>query len=101
MRRTLAAMSAAAVIGAGTMAVPTQANATAWWVVPAIIGGAILGTAAIASTAQANAYYNTYGYYPAYGQPYGYRTGAVYVQPRCQVVHERTPYGIRRVRICD
>jgi hypothetical protein len=98
MRKALAAMSAAAVIGAGTMAMPSQADAHAWWVVPAIVGGAILGTAAIASTAQANAYYNTYGYYPA---PYGYRTGAVYVQPRCQVVRERTPYGIRRVRICD
>src|SRR5690606_1743490 len=95
MRKTLAALSAAAVIGAGTMTMPTQADAHAWWVVPVVIGGVILGTAAVASTAQANAYYNTYGYQPG---PYAYGTGGgVYVQPRCQTVREQTPWGMRRV----
>src|SRR5690606_33184869 len=100
MKKTLAALSAAAVIAAGTMTMPTQADAHAWWVAPAISGGAILGTAAIASAANANAYH---GRPYAYAGPAGYAyagPGSVYVEPSCRIVRERTPYGIRRVRVC-
>lgn len=88
MTKTLTAISAAALIGTASLAAPAPASAHAWWVVPAIVGGAIVGTAAIASAA--NAY-----------QPYAYAgPGGVYVEPSCRIVRERTPQGWRRVQIC-
>lgn len=88
MKKALAAISAAAVIGTASFAAPTPASAHAWWVVPAIVGGALVGTAAVVSSA--NAY-----------QPYAYSgAGGVYVQPSCRIVRERTPDGWRRVQVC-
>jgi|ERR671914_659692 hypothetical protein len=100
MIKPLTTIAAAGALAAATVAVPTQANALAQWVVPTIVvagvGGLALGMAA---TAQAN----TYAAGPAYVP-----TGTVVVQPRtraaatCQIVRERTPSGaIRRVEICQ
>jgi hypothetical protein len=96
MLKPLTTIAAAGALVAATVSVPTQANALAQWVVPAIIvagvGGLVVGTTA------ANAGY-------AYGPTYA-PAGAVYVQPRaarsCQIVRERTQSGnIRRVQVCN
>lgn len=93
MRRAITTLAAAGALAAATVAVPTQANALAEWVIPAIvvagIGGAVIGVTA------ANA--NNYAYAPR---------GNVYVQPRaaatCQIVRERTANGgWRRVQVCQ
>ena len=93
MRRAITTLAAAGALAAATVAVPTQANALAEWVIPAIvvagIGGAVIGATA------ANA--NNYAYAPR---------GNVYVQPRaattCQIVRERTANGgWRRVQVCQ
>jgi len=92
MRKALTTLAAAGALTAATVSVPTQANAFAQWIIPAIVvagvGGAIVG-----STVAANA---TPAYAPA---------GSVYVQPRaastCHIVRERTPNGYRRVQVCE
>ena len=93
MRRAITTLAAAGALAAATVAVPTQANALAEWVIPAIvvagIGGAVIGVTA------ANA--DSYAYAPR---------GTVYVQPRaaatCQIVRERTANGgWRRVQVCE
>ena len=95
MIKPLTTIAAAGALAAATVAVPTQANALAQWVVPAIVvagvGGLAVGAVATAQAA------------PVYAPQ-----GAVYVQPRtraaatCQIVRERTPSGaIRRVQICQ
>jgi hypothetical protein len=90
MKKTLMSLSAAAIIGAGTIATPQPAHAIAEWIIPTIIaagvGGAALGVAS-------NRVY--------YAEP----SGAVYVQPsgtQCRVVRERLADGTsRRVRMCS
>lgn len=90
MRKTLIAMSAAAALGAASIAAPTPAQAHAWWIVPAIIGGVLIGGTAIA--AASNPY--RYGYYePSY-------RGRVAVEPSCRIVRERVRGGWQRVQIC-
>jgi len=101
MIRPLTTIAAAGALAAATVAVPTQANALAQWVVPTIV---IAGVGGLALGAVATAHANTYASGPAYVP-----TGAVYVQPRaaraaatCQIVRERTRSGaIRRVQICE
>jgi hypothetical protein len=86
MVKPLTTLLAAGTLAAATVSVPTQANAIAEWVIPAIIvagiGGAAVGTVA-ATNAQGN----------------------VYVQPRaqasCHLVRERTANGWRRVEVCE
>ncbi|MCZ7658235.1 MAG: hypothetical protein M5U07_10450 [Xanthobacteraceae bacterium] len=96
MKKTLIALSAAAALGAGTMTVPTSANAYPAWVIPAIIaagvGGVVVGGAVINQQAYA-------------ASPYYAPRGTVYVQPTapaasCYVARERTARGWRRVRVC-
>lgn len=92
MKKTLMALSAAAVIGAGTIATPQPAHAIAEWIIPTIIAAGI-GGVAIGSAATANRTY--------YAEP----AGTVYVQPspagQCRVVRERLADGsVRRVRVC-
>jgi hypothetical protein len=86
MRKTLTAITAAGALAAATVSVPTQANALAEWVIPAIIVAGI-GGAAVGTTVATNA------------------QGNVYVQPRaqasCHLVRERTANGWRRVEVCD
>lgn len=95
MKKTLLTLTAAAAIGtAGLSAAPTQASA-AWWVAPVIIGGALVGTAAVASAANAQGYYE-----PAPGP------GSVYVRPttgasQCFWARERVGGGWRRIQVCN
>lgn len=98
MKKTLVALTAATALAAGTVGTTSQANA-AWWVVPAIVAGAV-GTVAV-GVAAANA--NNYYYGPA-GYYYAPR-GSVYVQPyggpTCQIVRQQAPNGRwYRVRVC-
>jgi hypothetical protein len=87
MRKTLTAITAAGALAVATVSVPTQANALAEWVIPAIIVAGI-GGAAVGTTVAANS-----------------PRGSVYVQPRaeasCQIVRERTANGWRRVEVCQ
>jgi hypothetical protein len=97
MKRTLIALTAAAALGAGTVTMPTSANAYPAWVIPAIVvagvGGVIVGGAAIASSRQAQAYYEPRG--TVYVRPGG--------EPRsCFWARERLPNGgLRRIRVCN
>lgn len=91
MKKSLMALSAAAIIGAGTIATPQPAHAIAEWVIPTIIAAGVGGVALGAATTN-RAYY---------AEP----AGTVYVQPspaaQCRIVRERLPDGrSRRVRVC-
>ncbi|HEY7457859.1 MAG TPA: hypothetical protein VH765_03820 [Xanthobacteraceae bacterium] len=82
MKRALIAMCAAAAIAtAGTLAVPTKAEAHVWWWIPAaIVGGVVLG----AAIAGPRAYAAPRGYYEptaARGEVYGEPRGAVAKRP--------------------
>ena len=99
MKRTLMSLAAAAVIGTAGMTASTQpANAVAWWVAPAIVGGVLIGGVVGAAAAQNNSY--------AYYDPNaGYVQRDVYVRPagatRCYIAREPVPGGYRRVRVCE
>jgi hypothetical protein len=99
MRKALTSIAAAGALAAATVAIPTQANAFAQWVIPAIVIAGVGGVVAGAAVAHADSYPDTTGYAPA---------GAIYVQPRagvaaanCHIVRERTPSGWRRVQVCE
>jgi hypothetical protein len=96
MLKPLTTIAAAGALVAATVSVPTQANAFAQWVVPALVIAGVGGLAAGAVAADSYAYSPRPMYAPA---------GAVYVQPRaaasCHIVRERTSSGWRRVEICD
>lgn len=98
MKKTLTALAAAAVLAAGTMAVPKQAEAHPWWVVPAIVAGTVVvGGAIVAGTHAAHA-----GYYaPQYAPRYAPR-GAVRVAPVRGCYLEERPglWGYRYVEVC-
>jgi hypothetical protein len=93
MRRTLIAVSAAAALGAASLAAPTPAQAHAWWVVPAIVGGVIVGGAAVAAASSP--------YAPGYGPGPAHYRGTVMVEPSCRIVRERVAGGWRRVQVCN
>jgi len=92
MKKILTALTAAAVLAAGTMTTTTKANAYAWWVIPAIVGAGV-GGLAVGAAAENNAQYQ--------GGP----RGNVYVRPSgysCRMIDEQSPSGrIRHVRVCD
>ena len=91
MRKALTTIAAGGALAAATVSVPTQANAFAQWVIPAIVVAGVGGLAvgAVAANAQ-----------PVYAP-----SGSVYVQPRaaatCHIVRERTANGYRRIEVCD
>jgi hypothetical protein len=96
MLRPITTIAAAGALAAATVSVPTQANAFAEWVIPAIVIAGVGGLAVGAATTNAT-YYAPPAYAPA---------GSVYVQPRaaatCQIVRERTASGgWRRVQVCN
>lgn len=65
MKRTLIALVASAVLVTGTLATPQQAKAdpiSAWWLVPAVLGGLWLGGAWASNRAYAGAYGGPYAY---------------------------------------
>jgi hypothetical protein len=91
MKKTILSLVTAAAVGtAGVAATPQAANAYAWWVIPAIVGGAVAGVGVGAAAANAN-------------QPYPYERN-VYVQPTsgCHIERQQLSDGrLRRVRVCD
>ena len=82
MKRALIALSTAAAIAmAGTIAVPTKAEAHVWWWIPAaIVGGVVLG----AAIAGPRAYAAPRGYYyePGSYQPTTYAPRGQVYAPR-------------------
>ena len=97
IKKTLTAGIAAAALAGATLAVPTQAHALAFWVVPAIIAAGVGGVAVGGVAGETAAQRTTYAYEPA-------PAGTVYVQPtaQCHIARQQSPDGIwHRVRICD
>jgi hypothetical protein len=105
MKRTLLALAAGSALVVTTVAMPTKADAHAWWIIPAVAGG-LLVTGAIANAATypyGDPYYGGYYVPPPPPPPVRaqyYRGGRVSVAPTCQVMRQRTPDGWRRVRVC-
>jgi hypothetical protein len=96
MKKTLIALSAASALAIGTISVPQQAEAHAWWVIPSIVlGAAVVGGAAIAGThGHAHAYY---------GAPHYAPRGSVQVAPTsgCYLQAEPSLFGgYRHVEVC-
>jgi hypothetical protein len=92
MKKTILSLVTAAAVGtAGLTAVSQPAHAV-WWVVPAIVGGAVVGVGV--GAAADNAAHQQYAYEPR---------GSVYVQPTadCHIVRERIDGQWRRMRVCD
>jgi hypothetical protein len=91
MKKTILSLTAAAALAiAGTAAAPQPAHAVVWWVVPAIIGGAIVGTGV--GAAVANQHSAALAYEPQ-----------VYVQPTagCHWARVQTASGAWvRERVC-
>lgn len=91
MKKTILSLVTAAAVGvAGIAATSQPANAYAWWVIPAIVGGTVAGVGLGAAAANAN-------------QPYPYERN-VYVQPTagCHIERQQLSDGrLRRVRVCD
>ena len=89
MKKTLMSLSAAAVIGAGTIAAPQPAHAIAEWVIPTIIAAGVGGVALGAASSPHGPY--------AYA-PYGYAApaGSVYVQSAADFAMPRDPRAARR-----
>jgi hypothetical protein len=92
MTRTVLSLVTAAAVGVGALtATPQPANAVAWWVIPAIVGGAVVGVGVGAAAADSGP------------RAYGYERD-VYVQPTaaCHIERQRLSDGrLRRVRVCD
>jgi hypothetical protein len=92
MKKTILSLATAAAVGvAGLTAAPQPANAVVWWVVPAIVGGAVLGVGVGAAAANSR-------------QPYAYEPQRnIYVEPTagCHVERQQLSDGrLRRVRVC-
>jgi hypothetical protein len=96
MLRPVTTIAAAGALAVAALSVPTQANAFAPWIIPAIVIAGVGGLAVGATVAHADSNAYSPGYAPG---------GAVYVQPRaaasCQIVRERTRNGWRRVQVCN
>ena len=94
MLRPITTLAAAGALAAATVSVPTQANALAEWVIPAIVIAGVGGFRRWRRQQQLLC-------------AACLRAGRlVHVQPRaaatCQIVRERAPNGtIRRVQICQ
>lgn len=93
MKRKILSLATAAAVGiVAFTAAPQPANAVVWWVVPAIIGGAVLGVGVGAAVANSQ-------------QPYAYEPERnIYVEPTagCHIERQRMDDGrLRRVRVCD
>ncbi len=96
MKKTMIALAAASALAMGTISVPQKAEAHAWWVIPSIVlGAAVVGGAAIASSqAHAQAYYAPPPYAPR---------GSVYVAPTRGCYMQAQPAlfgGHRYIEVC-
>lgn len=94
MKKTILSLVTAGAVGvAGMTATPQPANAVVWWVVPAIVGGAVLGVGV--GAAAANSSHASYAYEPERN---------IYIEPTggCHFVRQRMDDGrLHRVRVCD
>lgn len=94
MKKTLIALAAAGTLAAGTLAVPQQAHAYAWWWIPAaVVGGVVVGGAVA----------NSHAYAQGYAAPHYGPRGTVSVQPaRGCYLQERPALwgGYRYVEVC-
>ncbi|MCC6946740.1 MAG: hypothetical protein IT539_03150 [Bradyrhizobiaceae bacterium] len=91
MRKAFIAVAAAAVLAAGTLVSPQPAKAdpiSAWWLVPAVLGGLWLGGAVAAGPA----YGSTYGAYGYYARPAGFAN--------CWQERRRIHGAWRTVQVC-
>lgn len=92
MKKTILSLAMAAAVGVAGMAATSQpANAYAWWVIPAIVGGTVVGVGVGAAAANADQPY-----------PYEYQRN-VSVQPTasCHIERQRMDDGrLHRVRVC-
>jgi hypothetical protein len=88
MKKTIIALTAATALAAGTVTLPSTANAVPAWFWPTLIIGGVLTTGAVVASSQANAYYEPRGRISV--RPAGY----------CRVETVRTSRGLRRVEVC-
>jgi hypothetical protein len=99
MKKSLIALAAAGALAIGTVSVPQKAEAHAWWVVPSIVlGAAVVGGAAIASS---RAHAGPYGYYEP--GPRAQVRGTVHVAPTRGCYLQEYPAlfgGYRLVEVC-
>ncbi len=87
----LSLLTASAVVVAGLTAASQPAHAIVWWVVPAIVGGAVLGVGAGATLDNA-AHQQQYAYEPQ---------GNIYVEPTgCHIERQRIDGVWQHVRVC-
>jgi hypothetical protein len=102
MNKSLIALAAASTLALGTLSVPQKAEAHAWWVIPSIVvGAAVVGGAAIASS-QAHA--GAYGYYQPGYYPQPQARGSVRVAPVRGCYMQAQPAlfgGYRYVEVCN
>ena len=88
MKRTFIALGTAAALVAGSVTLPTTANANPAWLLPVLIAGGVVTGGALIVAADANA-----------------RRGDVYVRPTgttCQIMRQQTTDGRwQRVRVCQ
>ena len=90
MHKTLIALATAAALAGAGVALPSRAEAQAWWVIPAIVAAGV-GTVVVATAVVAD---DT--------RPYA-TGGRVYVQPygtQCYLERRQTPQGWRNVQVC-
>ncbi|MBX6426946.1 MAG: hypothetical protein IRZ09_13610 [Variibacter sp.] len=101
MRKTLMALAAAGSLATATVYTPSQAQATPWWVAPAIVFGTIGGLTLGAAIAQP--YYDPRVPAAAYPVAPSASAGAVYVRPTssCYITREWIGGRMRRVEVCQ
>ena len=92
MKKAILSLLTAGAVGvAGLTAAPQPAHAVVWWVIPAIVGGAVLGVGV--GAAADNAAHSQYAYEPR---------GNIYVEPYgCHFEQQRINGVWRRVQVCD
>jgi hypothetical protein len=100
MRKTVAALSGAAMLTAGAVALPTQANALPVWVIPAIIGAGVAGVVVGASAHPAYATEVRAYEEPVAVAPATTVYGSASAYSGCRIGHERINGRLRTVQIC-
>ena len=91
MHKTLIALATAAAFAGAGVALPSRAEAQAWWVIPAIVAAGV-GTVVVATAVSARD--DTRPYEPR---------GVVQVRPygsQCYFERRQTPQGLRNVQVC-
>jgi hypothetical protein len=101
MKRTLIALVASAALVTGTLATPQQAKAdpiSAWWLVPAVLGGLWLGGAWASN--RAYAYSGPYAYAGAGYTPVSATWGTTGGWSNCWMERRRVGGVWRNAQVC-